>query len=116
MWGGDIATPVTPYPLNLIFEPGDILYQDMVKKIDEGIILDFPNGAHSGNIPAGDFSVNVGLGYYVRDGVIMGRAEDAMISGNIYNLMQNLNCVSREVDCEGMPCLLFDNVNVAGRK
>ncbi len=115
MWGRDITVPVTPYPLNPLFEPGDVSYQEMIKRMDEGLILEIPNGAHSGNIPAGDFSVNVGLGYYVKGGVIQGRAEDAMIAGNIYGLFQNLNCISREVDCNNVPSLLFDNVGVAGR-
>ncbi len=116
MWGGDVTTPVSPYPCHPVFEPGDVSYEEMICRVDEGILLQLPNGAHSGNIPAGDFSVNVGLGYYIKDGVILGRVEDAMISGNIYDLLNNLNCVSRDFDCHGMPWLLFDNVNVAGRQ
>ena len=116
MWGGDITTPVNPYPAHLVFEPGDVSYDEMTKRVDEGIMLEFPNGAHSGNIPAGDFSVNVGLGYYIKDGVIQGRVLDAMIAGNIYRLFNQLNCISRQTDHSGIPWLMFDEVNVAGSR
>lgn len=115
MWGGDITTPVGPYPTHLSVAPGDISYDEMLARVDEGILLEFQNGAHSGNIPAGDFSVNVGLGYYVKDGKIQGRALDTMISGNVYQLFNQLNCISRQVDSNGIPWLLFNDVNVAGR-
>lgn len=113
-WGGDISTPITPYLRQAVFEPGSSSFDEMVKEMNEGIILDLPNGAHSGNIPAGFFSVNVGFGLYVKDGVIQGRAGDAMVSGNIYDLLQNLHSVSKELDWKGLPCLLFDDVSVAG--
>ncbi len=113
-WGGDISTPVTPYLRQAVFEKGNLSPDEMVKEMDEGIILDLANGAHSGNIPAGFFSVNVGFGLYVKDGVIQGRAGDAMISGNIYDLLQNLHSVSSELDWRGLPYLLFNDVSVAG--
>lgn len=113
-WGGDISTPVTPYLRQPVFEPGDLSPEEMVKEMDDGIIIDLANGAHSGNIPAGFFSVNVGLGLYVRDGAIQGRAGDAMASGNIYDLLQNLHSVSKELNWKGLPYLLFNDVSVAG--
>lgn len=114
MWGGDISTPVTAYLRQPVFEKGDFSYDDMVKEMDEGIILDLANGAHSGNIPAGFFSVNVGFGLYVKDGVIQGRAGDAMVSGNVYDILQNLHSVSKELNWKGLPYLLFEQVDVAG--
>jgi PmbA protein len=113
-WGGDISTPVTAYLRQPVFETGDLTCDEMVSQMDEGIVLGLANGAHSGNIPAGFFSVNVGFGLYVKDGVIQGRAGDAMISGNIYDLLQNLHSVSKEVNWKGLPCLLFNDVSVAG--
>ncbi len=114
MWGGDITTPVNPYPRHLVFQPGDVDLEEMIRSIDEGILLEEENGAHSGNIPAGEFSINVGLGYYIKDGVLQGRTRDTMISGNIYELFKNLLMVSRNVDSNGQPWLLFDNVSVVG--
>ncbi len=113
-WGGDITTPVTAYLCQPVFERGSLSFDEMVKEMDEGIILDLANGAHSGNIPAGFFSVNVGFGLYVKDGVIQGRAGDAMVSGNIYDLLQNLHSVSKELNWKGLPYLLFNDVSVTG--
>jgi PmbA protein len=114
MWGGGIGTPVQPSLQHLMFQPGDTPHGEMVESMDEGIILHFPNSPHSGNIPQGDFSVNIGLGYYVKDGKVVGRVEDCMVSGNIYKLFSNLDAVSAELDDDGIPHLLFRNVSVAG--
>jgi PmbA protein len=114
MWGGDISTPVTAYLRQPVFEKGDLSAEQMIQAMDEGVILDLANGAHSGNIPAGFFSVNVGYGLYVKDGAIQGRASDAMVSGNIYDLMQNVHSLSRELDWKGLPYLLLNEVSVAG--
>jgi PmbA protein len=114
MWGGDISTPVTAYLRQPVFGKGDLSENEMVKQMDEGIILDLANGAHSGNIPAGFFSVNVGYGLYVKDGEIQGRAADAMVSGNIYDLIQNIHSLSVDLDWKGLPSLLLNDVSVAG--
>ncbi|KPJ50343.1 hypothetical protein AMJ40_03205 [candidate division TA06 bacterium DG_26] len=114
MWGGDISTPVTAYLRQPVFEKGDLSFTQMIEEMDEGIVLDLANGAHSGNIPAGFFSVNVGFGLYVKDGMIQGRAGDAMVAGNIYELLQNIHGVGKELNWRGLPYLLCNDVSVAG--
>jgi len=114
MWGGGVETPVQPALQHLMIEPGDATVEEMIQGMDEGVIVHFPNSAHSGNIPQGDFSVNIGLGYYVKDGKVQGRVEDCMVSGNIYALFKSLNTISSEREDESIPWLLFDDVSVAG--
>lgn len=115
-WTSGIATPVSPNPCHLTFSTGEISLNEQINSIDEGIILDTPLGAHSGNIPKGDFSVNVGLGYYVKNGKIKGRVTNTLVSGNIYEILQNVISISKEVDVHNIPWVLFNNVSIAGAK
>lgn len=45
-------------------------------------------GAHSGNIPNGDFSIGLSPGLYVENGEIVGHVKDSMVAGNIYEVMK----------------------------
>ncbi len=118
-WGGDTLSvkpaPVTKY---LTIEPGKQDFGQLVKSMDRGIIICGALGAHSGNIPNGDFSIGLSPGLYVDKGEIVGRIKDAMIAGNIYEVMK------RVVGIEGKsypaytgyyPAVLFDDISVASR-
>jgi PmbA protein len=90
-----------------------------VQSIDKGIIIAGALGAHSGNIPNGDFSVGVSPGLYIEKGEIVGHVKDAMAAGNIYDILKNI--VERENmlhPCSGgnFPSLLFDNITVTVKK
>jgi PmbA protein len=86
--------------------------------MDRGIIIAGALGAHSGNIPNGDFSIGLSPGIYVENGTIKGRIKDAMVAGNIYEVMRNVVAIEDSLHT-GMagyyPAVLFDNINVAGR-
>ena len=58
MWGGD-RTKIKPGPVlsHLTIEPGSASLQEMISSMERGIILKGAMGAHSGNIPNGDYSV-----------------------------------------------------------
>ena len=76
-------------------------------------------GAHSGNIPNGDFSVGVCPAFYVENGEIIGRVKDAMVAGNVYETLKNIVAIEDTVhDCWSgrFPAILCDNVSVATKK
>jgi len=84
--------------------------------MDRGLIVCGALGAHSGNIPNGDFSVGLSPGLYVEKGEIAGRIKDAMITGNIYDMMQKVIGIEDRVHAANTgfyPAILFDDVNVA---
>jgi len=39
---------------------------------------------------AGEFSVNVALGFLVEDGRIKGRVKDCMVAGNVYDILKKV--------------------------
>jgi PmbA protein len=118
-FGGDPIT-IKPNPAldYLYIAPGGHGFENLVKAMDRGIIVGGVLGAHSGNIPNGDFSIGLSPGLYVENGVIRGRVNEAMIAGNIYDLLKEIVAIEDTVypTFSGTyPSILFDNVRVATR-
>ncbi len=85
-----------PTPSNLIISGGAIPLADLIAEIDEGLLIEGVMGAHTGNIQAGEYSLNINPGFYIREGRIVGRATDAMVSGNIYETLTDIGALSAE--------------------
>ncbi|MFP3897962.1 MAG: TldD/PmbA family protein [Dehalococcoidia bacterium] len=117
MWGGDsIAIKPTPSLDHGFIKPGDKSLSELIGSIDRGIIIADVLGAHSGNVPNGDFSMGLSPGLYVEKGEIVGNVKDAMVAGNIYEVMKNVLAIEDTIyPAMGgtFPAILFDSVSVA---
>lgn len=106
----------TPSPSSLIIGEGDVTFQDMVRDIKEGMLIYQLIGAEQGNILNGDFSGNVLLGFKVERGEITGRVKDTMVSGNIYQILGQLEAIGKETKWVGgllqTPCLYCPSLSV----
>ncbi|MGK7957382.1 MAG: TldD/PmbA family protein [Crocosphaera sp.] len=105
----------TPSLINLIVEPGNSNFNELVKQLDNGIVVDQILGG--GADISGDFSINVDLGYGVKNGVITGRVKDIMVTGNIYQLLKEIIALgndSRWIDSYFTPSLLLEGLSVTG--
>ena len=95
-------------------------YDDMLKDMGEGIIVERLLGAGQGNLLAGDFNANVLLGYRVSQGKIVGRVKDTMISGNVYDVLNNLAAIGDKARWLGgrirTPALYCRGVSVSAKK
>ncbi|MCU0569174.1 MAG: TldD/PmbA family protein [Oculatellaceae cyanobacterium Prado106] len=78
----------TPGLFNLIVQPGIKSLDELIRSLDQGIIVDQMLGGGAGM--SGDFSVNVELGYRVERGEVVGRVKDTMVAGNVYTALKNL--------------------------
>ena len=117
MWGGEtISFKPSPSLEHLTIEPGKRSFEELLKRMDKGIVIAGVMGAHSGNILNGDYSIGLSPGLYVEKGEILGRVKDAMVAGNIFDTMNHI------IDLEdtlhpgsgGMfPAVLFDGVSVS---
>ena len=74
--------------------PGDTPYAAILSGMQDGLIIEGLLGAGQGNELGGDFRANVALGYRVKDGRIIGRVKDTMISGNVYTVLSNIEAIS----------------------
>ena len=107
----------SPSTTNFILEPGNTSFEEMIKDVKEGIIVDQVIGSGQGNDLTGEFSVNLDLGYKVERGKIKGRIKNVMISGNAYKLLNKVIAVGREARGIGSirtPSVYFEKVNVTG--
>ncbi|OYD13928.1 Zn-dependent protease [candidate division WOR-3 bacterium JGI_Cruoil_03_44_89] len=116
-WGGDTITlKPNPHLNHLFIKPGDKSLSEIIRSLDRGIIVAGALGAHSGNIPNGDFSIGLCPGLYVENGEIVGYVKDAMVAGNIYEVMKNVVAIEDTLYPASMgtyPAVLFDDVSVA---
>lgn len=115
---GGISRP-SPSLANVCIAPGKTSVEDLIASMDEGIIVDQVLGAGQSNVLAGEFSVNIDLGYKVEQGKIVGRVKDTMVAGNIFEAFNNLVDLSDRPEWVGssayVPHILFAGLGVAAR-
>lgn len=107
--------PNSGYPANLIIELGDKSFEQMVKGIQKGIIVNGFLGGNS-NSTTGDFSFGV-VGQLVENGQIVQSINEMNISGNakeFWNQLVELGNDPAPYSSTRIPSLLFDGVNFSG--
>jgi len=80
----------SPDTLNLVIDAGDVPFAAMLRGIKRGLLVDGLLGAGQSNTLAGEFSVNIELGYLVENGEIVGRVKDCMVAGNVFEAFKNV--------------------------
>jgi len=91
-----LTTLPSPSPSTVVIDDGDASFEDMLADIKDGLVVEQLLGASQGNILGGDFSGNILLGYAVKNGEIVGRVKDTMVSGNIYEALKEVAAVGRD--------------------
>jgi PmbA protein len=116
---GGLSRP-SPDMVNICMAPGSTSTADLIASIDEGIIVDQVLGAGQSNQLAGEFSVNLDLGYKVEQGKIVGRVKNTMVAGSIFEAFQNLVDLGDTPEWIGggsyLPSLLFSKLGVSARQ
>jgi PmbA protein len=87
---------MSPAPSALIISTGNTSFNDMIKDVKAGLVIEQLMGAEQGNVLGGDFSGNVLLGYKIENGKIVGRVKNTMVSGNIYQIFKKVVALGRE--------------------
>ncbi len=106
-----------PGLFNFIVAPGSMSFEDLVRSIDDGLILDQVLGGGPGI--AGDFSINVDLGYRIQGGAIVGRVKDTMVSGNVYHSLKDCVNLGNDGAWSGScwtPSVVVDGLSVVGKE
>ncbi len=105
----------TPSLVNLIIEPGKRNFDELVKQLDNGIIVDQILGG--GADISGDFSINIDLGYGVKNGMITGRVKDTMVTGNVYQALKEIIALGNDscwIDSCLTPSFMVEGLSVTG--
>ncbi|MCU0516320.1 MAG: TldD/PmbA family protein [Oscillatoria sp. Prado101] len=106
----------TPGLFNLLIQPGSLSLQELIGQLDDGLVVDQMLGGGAGI--SGDFSVNVDLGYRVKNGQIVGRVKDTMVAGNVYTALKQLLELGGDADWNGAcytPSLIVGGLSVTGK-
>jgi len=74
-------------PYHPVLRPGSRHSDQLLAGIKDGIVIRDLIGFGQSNILNGDFSANVGLGFRVQNGEVVGRIKDCMVAGNLYELL-----------------------------
>ncbi len=105
----------TPGLINLLVTPGKSDLQALIAPQKDAIIIDQVMG-EGGDI-TGDLAVNLDLGYQVRNGEIIGRVKDTMVSGNAYTALNNLIALGSDIGWSGStytPSIAVEGLSVVG--
>ena len=103
---------------NLAVAAGPDAWDELLRRIPDGLLVDELIGVGQGNVIGGVFSHPVALAYRVVKGEIVGRVKDAAVAGNAYELLGRLGGLGRDVERRGsllLPPILLEGVAVAPR-
>lgn len=107
-----------PGVTNFCVSPGTSSVKEIIKGMKEGVVVYDVLGGGQSNLFAGDFSVNVSLGFKVENGEMVGRVKDVMVAGNVYDVFKRIIDVGKEVEevwgfCS--PAFCFGDMRVASK-
>ena len=103
---------------NMVVEPGRRGVEDIVSEMSHGYLIRNVQGAHSSNPESGDFSVVGNPAILVEDGEMVGAVHGLMVSGNAYELLNQVAEVAKTpLVLQGVigPEIVFDEVNIIAR-
>lgn len=103
---------------NLVMSTGTSNLDEMIADTREGVIVYGVLGGGQSNLIAGDFALNIMLGFHIRDGEVRGRLTDTMVSGNVYDafgVIARMGAEIRHVGSVFVPDVMFSELSVSSR-
>ena len=112
------ASPISVSPTNMYIEPGIDSLEEMIKKIDKGLIITDFAGLHSGaNSITGDFSL-AAKGFYIENGIKSKPVEQITVAGNFFTLLNDIEEIGSDLkfpmSSVGSPSVLVKELSIAG--
>ncbi len=98
--------------------PGTLSADDMLRQVDDGLLVYYLQGAHSSNPVSGEFSVVATPAWKIKNGEIDYASRGVMLAGNIFEVLKNITVVgSNERQVGGLiaPWIEVENVRVIGK-
>jgi PmbA protein len=98
--------------------PGNRTSDEMLKEVDDGLIVYYLQGAHSSNPVSGEFSVVATPAWKIKKGEIVHCSRGVMLAGNIFEVLKNVSLVGSNERQMGQlisPWIQVENVRVIGK-
>ena len=106
----------TPSLFNLLIKPGTGTMLELIAMMEDGLIVDQMLGGSAGI--SGEFSINVELGYRVKQGKVIGRVKDTMVAGNVYTALKQVVALGGDAEWNGYcytPSIIVEGLSVTGK-
>ena len=105
-------------PSNLYIQPGQASLDDLLARMENGLLLTEVSGLHAGANPvSGDFSL-LARGFEVVGGKIQRAVEQFTVAGNFFALLMDIEAVGSDLLFEGSPIgspsVAVKKLNIAG--
>ena len=102
--------------MDLVVEPGDTPYEEMIASVDRGLIL----GGFSGGQPGtnGEFSGVAKNSFLIENGRIKNAVTETMVNGNLGEIVKHIRAISKELCIDGgmvMPYIAVDGIVISGK-
>ena len=109
-------------PTNMYIEKGHKSLEDILKEMNDGIIITDIHGLHAGiNPTSGDFSLSSN-GFLIENGTYKGPLEQITIAGNLYAMLKDIEEIGNDMkfshpssDYLGSPSILIKSLSIAGK-
>ena len=88
-----VATTPSPSTSYVMMAGGETPNSEILDGVKQGLLVEQLLGAGQGNELGGDFRANLSLGFLIEDGEIVGRVKNTMISGNVYEALNNVEVI-----------------------
>ena len=103
---------------NFHIMPGNKTRSEMLREVNDGLIIYYLQGAHSSNPVSGEFSVVATPAWKIKKGEIMHSSRGVMLAGNIFEVLKNISVVGgneRQMGQLISPWIQVENVRVIGK-
>lgn len=114
---GYLSTPSID-TTNFRILPGNKTSDEMLKEVDDGLIIYYLQGAHSSNPVSGEFSVVATPAWKIKKGEIAHCSRGVMLAGNIFEVLKNVSSIGSNERQMGQlisPWVQVENVRVIGK-
>ena len=105
---------------NLYIKPGNISYEELVQKLNTGMIIDKIEGTNAGiNTKNGDISLQAS-GLIVKNGQVTKGLDQIILTTNLFELLNHVVEVANDMSCNKLnvsaPSLLLKEITIAGKE
>jgi PmbA protein len=114
---GYLSTPSID-ATNFHITPGNKTPDELIREVDDGLIIYYLQGAHSSNPISGEFSVVATPAWKIKKGEIAHATRGVMLAGNIFEAFKNVSIVANNERKMGQliaPWILVENIRVIGK-
>lgn len=102
-------------PTNLVVQLGDRTAEEIIAETEEGVYINM--GSITPDPASGDISASVDFGFKIENGKLTLPVVNTMVSGNVFEFLENLDAISsdyREEPGNKLPTIRIRDAQVAG--